>query len=158
MKEFTHLDKNDLPSMVSVGEKETTKREATAVGKITLTQKIVDLFNDGELSTKKGPVLQTAIIAGTMAVKKTSELIPFCHPLMIEKCKFQMELSDLDLNISCTVGISGKTGVEMEALTGVSTAALTVYDMCKALSHEMVIGEIKLQRKSGGKSDFKDNG
>jgi len=100
----------------------------------------------------KGPIIDTAIIAGTMAVKRTHELIPFCHPLAIERCDFTIEFSaPTQLSIRCEVAVSHKTGVEMEALTGASVAALTVYDMCKALSHEIVIGEVRLLDKSGGK-------
>lgn len=153
-KEFTHIDSSNNPSMVDVSNKIVTQREATAQSNILLTQEIVAQFKDGEITSKKGPVLQTAIIAGTMAVKKTAELIPFCHPLAIEKCTFKTDLNGLLLSIFCTVKVSGKTGVEMEALVGASTAALTVYDMCKALSHDLVIQETKLVSKTGGKSDF----
>ena len=108
-----------------------------------------------EFYSKKGPVFQTAIIAGTMAAKKTSELIPFCHPLAIEKCQVAISLTDThDVCIDCTVQVTGKTGVEMEALTGATVAALTIYDMCKALSHDIVIKETQLMEKSGGKRDF----
>jgi cyclic pyranopterin phosphate synthase len=153
-KEFSHIDANNNPSMVDVSHKTVTQREATAQSSILLTHEIVAQFKDGEISSKKGPVLQTAIIAGTMAVKKTSELIPFCHPLAIEKCTFRSELNGLLLTLFCTVRISGKTGVEMEALVGASTATLTIYDMCKGLSHDMVISDTKLISKTGGKSDF----
>ena len=109
-----------------------------------------------ELRSAKGPVLDTAIIAGTLAVKRTHELIPFCHPLAIDGCRFEMDfVSPAELRIRCTVSITHKTGVEMEALTGASIAALTVYDMCKALSHEIIIGEIRLLEKRGGKRTVK---
>jgi cyclic pyranopterin phosphate synthase len=153
-KEFTHIDSSNNPSMVDVSHKIVTQREATAQSSIILTEEIVAQFKEGEITSKKGPVLQTAIIAGTMAVKKTADLIPFCHPLAIEKCTFKSNLDGLLLTIFCTVKISGKTGVEMEALVGASTATLTVYDMCKALSHDLVIKETKLVSKTGGKSDF----
>jgi cyclic pyranopterin phosphate synthase len=153
-KEFTHIDSSNNPSMVDVSHKIVTQREATAQSSIILTEEIVAQFKEGEITSKKGPVLQTAIIAGTMAVKKTAALIPFCHPLAIEKCTFKSNLDGLLLTIFCTVKISGKTGVEMEALVGASTATLTVYDMCKALSHDLVIKETKLVSKTGGKSDF----
>uniref|UniRef100_UPI0040492BDC cyclic pyranopterin monophosphate synthase MoaC n=1 Tax=Fulvivirga sp. TaxID=1931237 RepID=UPI0040492BDC len=153
-KEFTHIDSSNNPSMVDVSNKIVTQREATAQSNILLTEEIVAQFKDGEITSKKGPVLQTAIIAGTMAAKKTADLIPFCHPLAIEKCTFKTDLNGLLLSIFCTVKVSGKTGVEMEALVGASTAALTVYDMCKALSHDLVIQETKLVSKTGGKSDF----
>ena len=116
---------------------------------------VKDRFRDGDLQTKKGPVIDTAIIAGTMAVKKTHELIPFCHPLNINACHISIEPDDhQNFIITCEVDIEHKTGVEMEALTGVSVAALTVYDMCKSLSHEIVISDISLQRKTGGKTDI----
>jgi cyclic pyranopterin phosphate synthase len=153
-KEFTHIDSSNNPSMVDVSHKIVTQREATAQSSILLTEEIVAQFKEGEINSKKGPVLQTSIIAGTMAVKKTADLIPFCHPLAIEKCTFKSNLDGLLLTIFCTVKISGKTGVEMEALVGASTATLTVYDMCKALSHDLVIKETKLVSKTGGKSDF----
>ena len=108
-----------------------------------------------DIQTKKGPVFQTAIVAGTMAAKQTATLIPFCHPLALENCKFTIEpLNGKEVIITCTVTITGKTGVEMEALTGASVAALTIYDMCKALTQEMVIRETKLISKTGGKHDY----
>eukprot|EP00012_Vannella_robusta_P008342 CAMPEP_0206200336 /NCGR_PEP_ID=MMETSP0166-20121206/10825_1 /ASSEMBLY_ACC=CAM_ASM_000260 /TAXON_ID=95228 /ORGANISM="Vannella robusta, Strain DIVA3 518/3/11/1/6" /LENGTH=144 /DNA_ID=CAMNT_0053618667 /DNA_START=107 /DNA_END=538 /DNA_ORIENTATION=- len=144
--------------MVDVSHKNPTVREAHARCFVQLPQKIRELFGDGEIKSSKGPVFATAIVAGTMAVKKTSDLIPFCHPLSIEKCKFNIQLlSDLPtrVQIDCVVSISGKTGVEMEALTGCNVAALTVYDMCKALSHDIVITNCHLVKKTGGKSDYK---
>ena len=141
--------------MVDISSKETTKRSATATAKIIFPEVVKDRFRDGDLQTKKGPVIDTAIIAGTMAVKKTHDLIPFCHPLNINACHISIELDDnQDFIITCEVDIEHKTGVEMEALTGVSVAALTVYDMCKSLSHEIVISDISLQRKTGGKTDI----
>jgi cyclic pyranopterin phosphate synthase len=108
------------------------------------------------LRSAKGPIVDTAIIAGTMAVKRTHELIPFCHPLAIERCTFEIYFDGAsELSIRCTVAVTHKTGVEMEALTGATVAALTVYDMCKALSHEIVIGDIRLVEKSGGKRRVK---
>ena len=141
--------------MVDISSKETTKRSATATAKIIFPEVLKDRFKDGALQTKKGPVIDTAIIAGTMAVKKTHDLIPFCHPLNINACHISIEPDDnQDFIITCEVDIEHKTGVEMEALTGVSVAALTVYDMCKSLSHEIVISDISLQRKTGGKTDI----
>ena len=141
--------------MVDISSKETTKRSATATARIIFPEVIKDRFRDGDLQTKKGPVIDTAIIAGTMAVKKTHDLIPFCHPLNINACHISIEPDDnQDFIITCEVDIEHKTGVEMEALTGVSVAALTVYDMCKSLSHEIVISDISLQRKTGGKADI----
>ena len=141
--------------MVDISSKEITKRSATATAKIIFPAAVKDRFRDGDLQTKKGPVIDTAIIAGTMAVKKTHDLIPFCHPLNINACHISIEPDDhQNFIITCEVDIEHKTGVEMEALTGVSVAALTVYDMCKSLSHEIVISDISLQRKTGGKTDI----
>jgi cyclic pyranopterin monophosphate synthase len=151
---LTHIDEKNNPTMVDVSEKEMTSRVATARTFVRLPDNIVQLISDGEIVSKKGPVLATARIAGTMAVKKTSELIPFCHPLPIDSIKFDMELSLNRLEITCCVKTVYRTGVEMEALTGVQIAALTVYDMCKAMSHEIVIEECKLLHKSGGKKDY----
>jgi cyclic pyranopterin phosphate synthase len=109
-----------------------------------------------DIQTKKGPVFQTAIIAGTMAAKKTADLIPLCHPLALEDLKIDIQVKDDSaVIIKCTAVITSKTGVEMEALTGASVAALTIYDMCKAFSHDIVIKETKLIEKTGGKSDFR---
>jgi cyclic pyranopterin phosphate synthase len=154
MSEFSHIDANNKPTMVDVGHKAISRREATAISRIALPAPVLAAFKDGEIASKKGPVLATAIIAGTMGVKRTSDLIPFCHPLSIESCKIDIALHGAELIVTCTVALSGKTGVEMEALTGASVAALTIYDMCKALSHDMVILETKLIAKSGGKSDI----
>ena len=143
--------------MVNVGDKKITKRKATAKATMFLGAEIISHFNNDELLTKKGPVFQTAIIAGIQAVKKTSELIPMCHPLLINGVEIDIEIIDKEhIEIVCTVSIEGKTGVEMEALTGANVAALTVYDMCKAISQKMVIKEVKLMEKSGGKSDIKN--
>ncbi|PHN05445.1 cyclic pyranopterin monophosphate synthase MoaC [Flavilitoribacter nigricans] len=156
--QFTHLDAKGNPSMVDVGEKQVTRREAVAQSIIQLTEEIMDLLEDDELHTKKGPVFQTAILAGIMAAKRTSELIPLCHPLPLEKIGIDIQVNEeREVVIICTAIITGKTGVEMEALTGASVAALTVYDMCKAFSHDIVIRETKLMAKSGGKRDFKRN-
>ena len=158
MKEFTHLDDKNQPKMVNVGNKKVTKRIAIAKAEMFLGVEIISLFTEVELTTKKGPVFQTAIIAGIQAVKKTSDLIPMCHPLIINGIGINIEIIDNEnINIICQVAIDGKTGVEMEALTGASVAALTVYDMCKAISQKMVIKEIKLLEKTGGKSDIKQN-
>ena len=143
--------------MVNVGDKKITKRKATAKATMFLGSEIISHFNNDELLTKKGPVFQTAIIAGIQAVKKTSELIPMCHPLLINGVDIDIEITDKEhIEIVCTVSIEGKTGVEMEALTGANVAALTVYDMCKAISQKMVTKEVKLIKKSGGKSDIKN--
>ena len=144
--------------MVDISDKFISKRIATAQATMFLGREIIGHFNNNELTTKKGPVFQTAVIAGIQAVKRTAELIPMCHPLNIDGVQVDIQLLDEEqIEIRCTVTMEGKTGVEMEALHGVSTAALTVYDMCKAISHHMVIREIRLLEKKGGKSDFSAN-
>lgn len=154
-KEFSHIDKNNQPKMVDVSDKSVSKRSATAQAKMFLGKEIISHFSNNELTTKKGPVFQTAVIAGIQAVKRTAELIPMCHPLFIDGVDIEIKVLDEEhIEITCRVTMEGKTGVEMEALHGASTAALTVYDMCKAISHGMVIREIKLLEKKGGKSDF----
>ena len=156
MSEFSHIDDKNQPSMVNVGNKNVTKRKAIARGELFLGKEIMAYFTNDEITTKKGPVFQTAIIAGIQAVKKTSELIPMCHPLMINNIDISIKPIDNEsVEVLCSVEIDGKTGVEMEALTGVSVACLTIYDMCKALSQQMIIKEIKLLEKTGGKSDYK---
>lgn len=152
---LSHLDARNNPTMVDVGQKSTTQRLAIARALVFLPPEVMRELRDGELYSRKGPVFQTAIVAGTMAAKKTSDLIPFCHPLPLESCKFQIFANQKqDVEIYCQVKVSHKTGVEMEALTGASVAALTIYDMCKALSHEIVIGPTELLCKKGGKSDY----
>jgi cyclic pyranopterin phosphate synthase len=153
---FSHLDKNDNPTMVDVSAKAVTHRTATARSIVILPNDVLAYLVDGDLQTKKGSVFQTAIIAGIMAAKKTGDLIPLCHPLGMDNCKVTMELSESnEVIIECTASITAKTGIEMEALVGASIAALTVYDMCKAMSHDIVIKETKLISKTGGKYDFK---
>ena len=155
MHQFTHIDQENQPGMVDVSEKNITHRVAKASALLKLPEEIKTIVKDGEIESKKGPVLTTAIIAGTQAVKKTHELIPFCHPLSINGCDISIVFNkDSDLVITCIVNIDGKTGVEMEALTGVSVASLTIYDMCKSISHGIVISDIRLLEKSGGKSDI----
>ncbi|RUA10529.1 MAG: cyclic pyranopterin monophosphate synthase MoaC [Flavobacteriia bacterium] len=155
--EFSHINKKNQPKMVNVGDKKITKRRAVAKAEMFLGKEIISHFENDELITKKGPVFQTAIIAGIQAVKKTSELIPMCHPLIINGTDIDIDITDSEhIEILCSVEIDGKTGVEMEALTGASTAALTVYDMCKAISQKMIIKEIRLVEKTGGKSDIKN--
>ncbi|MEL6627833.1 MAG: cyclic pyranopterin monophosphate synthase MoaC [Bacteroidota bacterium] len=154
---FSHLDAQGNPSMVDVSQKNVTERVAIAESLMFLPTIIMDQLQGGEIQTKKGPVFHTAIIAGTQAVKQTANLIPLCHPLMIEGIKIHIEPMDRShLRIRCRVKITGKTGVEMEALTGASVAALTIYDMCKAFSHEMIIKETKLVEKTGGKRDIRE--
>jgi len=184
MSSLTHITEDNRPTMKSVTNKRVTKRLATAVSSVLLPPVVLDGIqgaeqpkdDDGkhtndtandtaaaggssEISSKKGPVFATAIIAGTMAVKRTSDLIPFCHPLPIEACTIDVQLEPqpngyAKANIECTVEVTSKTGVEMEALTGASVCALTIYDMLKALSQEMVIENTKIVRKTGGKSDI----
>jgi cyclic pyranopterin phosphate synthase len=138
--------------MVDVGAKAVTSRSATAQAIVRFPAAVARALKRDGMRAKKGPVVDTAIVAGTMAVKRAHELIPFCHPLAIERCDFAVEfISAAALAIRCEVAVTHKTGVEMEALTGASIAALTVYDMCKALSHEIVIGDVRLLEKSGGK-------
>jgi cyclic pyranopterin phosphate synthase len=152
---LTHIDKSNNPTMVDVSDKKITKRTAIATSTVIFPEEIKSYFKDKQLVTKKGPVYHTAIIAGVMAAKKTHELIPFCHPIAIENCKIEIiTTEDYNAEITCKVSLHHKTGVEMEALTGASVAALTIYDMCKALSHDIEITATKLLTKSGGKSDI----
>ena len=154
--EFSHIDKNNQPKMVDVGGKKSSKRKATAIAVMKAGEEIISLLEDNDFKTKKGPVFQTAIIAGIQAVKKTAELIPMCHPLMIDGVDLSIAVKDsVHIEILCTVKIEGKTGVEMEALTGATVADLTVYDMCKSISQNITIKEVKLLEKTGGKSDVK---
>ena len=157
MTNFTHINKNNNPKMVNVSEKKITKRTAIAKASMFLGTTIISHFNSEELITKKGPVFQTAIIAGIQGVKKTSELIPMCHPLLINGVDIDIKIIDAEhIEVLCQVTIEGKTGVEMEALTGANITCLTIYDMCKSISQEMVIKEVKLVEKTGGKSDIKN--
>lgn len=154
-KQFTHVDTSGNPRMVDVSDKKPTKRFARAQAIVHLGKSIVDQIKNNELITKKGPVFQTAIIAGVMGAKKTADLIPFCHPLGLEDCRVTISIKGERVIIDTQAQITGKTGIEMEALTAASIAALTVYDMCKALSHHIVIEEIRLMEKTGGKKDFR---
>ena len=154
-KVLTHLDGAGLPAMVDVSEKAVTPRAATATCRVRFPGDVAAQLRATGMRSAKGGIVETAIIAGTMAVKRTHELIPFCHPLPIDGCRFLVNWeSDTALSIECTVKTTHRTGVEMEALTGATLAALTVYDMCKALSHGIVIGPAKLAGKRGGKRDF----
>jgi cyclic pyranopterin phosphate synthase len=155
---FSHLNPEGNPKMVNVSDKKITKRTAIARGSMFLGREVISHFSNDELMTKKGPVFQTAIIAGIQGVKKTSELIPMCHPLLIKGVDIDISIVDEEsIQVECKVIIEGKTGVEMEALTGVNIACLTIYDMCKSISQEMVINEVKLIEKTGGKSDIKND-
>ena len=155
---LTHLDENDRPKMVDVSDKEDTKRVAVASGMITMSQEAYD--NVISNSNKKGPVLQTAVVAAIMGTKKTPELIPMCHPLLLSGINCDVEeLPELPgFKLSVTTKLSGQTGVEMEALTGVGIGLLTIYDMVKAIDKGMVISNVQLEHKSGGKTgDFQRN-
>lgn len=156
MSEFSHLDDKGKATMVDVGGKQVTQRTATARCIVALPPEVLEKLNEGDIQTKKGSVFQIAIIAGIMGAKKTGDLIPLCHPLGLDNCHIDLQLNEQqELVIDCTASITAKTGVEMEALVGASVAALTVYDMCKAMSHDIVIKETKLIAKTGGKRDFK---
>ena len=153
MNELTHFDKNGNAVMVDVGKKEITNRIAKAGGYIIASLPVLEAIEKG--TAAKGDVLGVAQVAAIMAVKRASDLIPMCHPLMIDNCsvEFKIDKPNLRIHIVCTVKLSGKTGVEMEALTGVSVGLLTIYDMCKAIDKTMEIGGIRLLEKKGGKSD-----
>lgn len=152
MSEFTHFDESGNAIMVDVTDKNDTVREAVAMGSIKLSKECYNKVKAGEMS--KGDVLSVARIAGIMGAKKTSDLIPLCHILNITKVKIDFDTDDDNTTITvlCTAKTTGKTGVEMEALTGAGISLLTIYDMCKAIDKGMVIGEIKLMKKTGGKS------
>jgi cyclic pyranopterin phosphate synthase len=156
---FTHLDAGNRPQMVDVGDKPVTRRTAHAVAAVTLPPALAAMLRDGEIATAKGPVFQAAILAGTMGAKRTSELIPLCHPLPLDGCKLEIEShppaadGSADIEIHCRVRAEAKTGVEMEALTGAAIAALTLYDMGKAVSRGIVIKSVRLLEKTGGKGD-----
>ncbi|WP_010542969.1 cyclic pyranopterin monophosphate synthase MoaC [Sphingomonas elodea] len=150
MSGLTHLDETGAAHMVDVGGKAVTVREAVARGRITMSAQAATAIRDG--SVKKGDVLATARIAGIMAAKKTSELIPLCHPLPLTRVAIELDLDDSGVTATATAATEGKTGVEMEALTAVSVTLLTLYDMAKALDKSMVLGDIRLLAKTGGKS------
>ena len=157
MSEFSHLNEKNNPKMVNVSDKKITKRTAIAKAKMFLGEEVIAHFKNDELITKKGPVFQTAIIAGIQGVKKTSEIIPMCHPLLINGVDININIINSEhVEVLCEVIIEGKTGVEMEALTGVNITCLTIYDMCKSISQDIIIKEVKLLEKTGGKSDIKN--
>jgi cyclic pyranopterin monophosphate synthase len=154
-RKLSHLDAANHPTMVDVGAKEVTLRSALAEARVRLPPAVAQALRASGHRTKKGPVFDTAIIAGVMAAKRTHELIPFCHPLGIEQCQVEIEHSGArELLVRCRVAVHHRTGVEMEALTGASVAALTLYDMCKALSHDIEILGVRLLEKSGGRRPF----
>lgn len=154
---LTHLDAQGQPAMVNVGEKPVTKRTAHAVAIVTLPPELAALLKDGEITTKKGPIFHAAVLAGVMGAKRTSDLIPLCHPLALDDCQIEIrpDSSHREVAIHCRVQTHAKTGVEMEALTGATVAALTLYDMGKAVSHGIMIREVRLVEKTGGKSDYR---
>jgi cyclic pyranopterin monophosphate synthase len=154
MNKLSHVDKQGNPTMVDVSEKKVSQRTARAEARVTLGQEIIDLLKGEEIYTKKGPVFQTAIIAGTQGAKKTSDLIPFCHPVGLDDCKIEINIEGIDAVITCSAKVTAKTGIEMEAITGASIAAITIYDMCKAMSHNIEISSVRLLEKTGGKKDF----
>jgi cyclic pyranopterin phosphate synthase len=149
---FTHLDADRRPTMVDVSDKTATRRTAIAEARVLFPPIVAAALREQGLRSSKGPIFDTAIIAGVMGAKRTHELIPFCHPLGIENCRIVIDMEGDCAVIRCTVSVHHKTGVEMEALTGAGIAALTVYDMCKALSHDIVISDLRLISKKGGKS------
>lgn len=158
-KKLSHIDERQKANMVDVGDKGISKRTATARSVIELSRELMEQFDDGELHVAKGPVLQTAVIAGIMAAKRTHELIPMCHPLPLSGIDITIDPLEKGggFEILATVKCEAKTGVEMEALTAASIAALTIYDMCKSYGHQLKISETKLLEKRGGKSDYKDS-
>jgi cyclic pyranopterin monophosphate synthase len=152
---LTHLDAANRPTMVDVGAKQASFREASAEALVKLPPAVARALKRAGHRTRKGPVFDTAIVAGVMAAKKTHEIVPFCHPLPLERCT--IDISDAPggrVRIVCSVAVHHKTGVEMEALVGATAAALTIYDMCKALSHDIEIGSVRLLSKRGGKRPY----
>jgi cyclic pyranopterin phosphate synthase len=158
VSKLSHIDKGNRPTMVDVSHKKATDRTAHARTIVEFPADVAGRFSGGDIETAKGPVFVTAIIAGVMAAKRTHELIPFCHPLGLDNCKITIELDEKKrVVIDCHCKVHHRTGVEMEALTGASVAALTVYDMCKALSHEITISQTRLISKTGGKHEYHDD-
>jgi cyclic pyranopterin phosphate synthase len=153
---LSHVDAKGTPAMVNVGEKPITLRQAHAIAVVSLPPELAALLKDGEITTKKGPVFHAAVLAGVMGVKRTSDLIPLCHPLPLDDCQIEIHPnpSHREVTIHCRVQTHARTGVEMEALTGATVAALTLYDMGKAVSHGIVIREVRLLEKTGGKADY----
>lgn len=152
---LTHISATGNPVMVDVSEKAVTRRKARAQAIVHVGKEIIDQIKNEDLITKKGSVFQTAMLAGIMGAKKTADLIPLCHPLGLEDCTVELKSTAEDIIITTTATVSARTGVEMEALTSATIAALTIYDMCKAMSHHIIIKEIRLLEKTGGKKDFK---
>lgn len=151
-EDFTHFNSSGRAKMVDVSEKKITDRTAIAEGYISMSEETIQIIKNGGI--KKGDVLSVAQVAGIMGSKKTSEIIPMCHNIFISGANIEFEIESVGIKIIATVKTSGQTGIEMEALTAVSVAALTIYDMCKAVDKEMVIEGVKLIKKTGGKSDY----
>jgi cyclic pyranopterin phosphate synthase len=154
MSKLSHVDEHNRPAMVDIGDKTVTQRTAFAEARVRLPAAVASTLRAQGFASKKGPVIDTAIVAGVMAAKRTHELIPFCHPLGLDNCQIEIEADGDTLVIRCRVSVHHKTGVEMEALTGAAVASLTVYDMVKALSHDIVIDGLRLVEKTGGKSSY----
>src|ERR1700756_4149772 len=152
---LTHLNSRRRPAMVDVGAKEVTHRVAVAEARLRLPPGVARALRAAGHRTRKGPVFDTAIVAGVQAAKRTHELIPFCHPLGLENCQLHIEhRRGREIVVRCEVSVHHRTGVEMEALTGAAVAALTIYDMCKALSHDIEISALRLLAKAGGRRPF----
>lgn len=151
---LSHVGSDNQPRMVDVGAKVATQRVARAQARVLLPAQVAAQLREAGHMTPKGPVLTTANIAGVMGAKATPQLIPLCHPLLLERCQVELTVEGDEIVIVCEVACHGSTGVEMEALTGASVAALTVYDMCKAMSHDIVISQVRLLHKSGGKRNL----
>lgn len=155
MTKLSHINADGQAEMVNVGHKHATLRTARARAVVSLPDEVFSaLAGEGRLSSPKGDVFQVAILAGIMAAKKTGDLIPLCHPLGLDHCHIDIQLVGNDVLIDCSASLTSRTGVEMEAMVGASIAALTIYDMCKAVSHDIVVKEIRLMEKTGGKRDF----
>ncbi len=153
-KKLSHINEKGNAAMVDVSGKQNSVRTAIASGKVLFPSDVFEILSSNDFLSAKGSIIQTAVIAGIQGVKRTSDLIPLCHQLNLSKVQIDIEPVPNALQITCNVKCTEKTGVEMEALTGVSVAALTIYDMCKALSHDIQISGIELERKTGGKNDF----
>jgi cyclic pyranopterin phosphate synthase len=155
MTKLSHINADGQAEMVNVGQKHATLRTARARAVVSLPDEVFSaLAGEGRLSSPKGDVFQVAILAGIMAAKKTGDLIPLCHPLGLDHCHIDIQLVGNEVLIDCSASLTSRTGVEMEAMVGASIAALTIYDMCKAVSHDIVVKEIRLMEKTGGKRDF----
>ncbi len=154
-EKLSHLDDSGNAAMVDVSHKTITARTAVAAGRVVFPAKVFDILADQDFLGKKGSIIQTAVIAGIQAVKKTADLIPLCHQINLSKVDIDIRPKERSLEIRCSVKCNERTGVEMEALTGVSVSALTIYDMCKALSHDIRITDIQLEQKTGGKNDYR---